>query len=311
LTILVCNQSVTPTEIVIIDSSNERGECPQGIRERCSQLKINLIYEAVDHAYPGGARNIGIERSGCGFVAFVDVRTTPKSNWLAVAKHYLDDPTVFGVWGRTNFEATTALEKLTRDAYFGRSPRRTVPGTVVRKEAIIITGRFISWVRAGEDTDWFQRINLYHLKFIDPPSATISYSGLLDQKPMKLAKKWSRNYTAARMLPHLYPQKILIWVTFYPIIIILALNWNNILAGWETESILYIPNITKAVATLPGLIYLVLRGIILPLKRGVPISETIPFRWLAMAAICTIGDGIKAAAFLVPTKNHTKAPANE
>ena len=303
LIILVCNQSVTPAEIVIIDSSDERGQCPRRIQERCFQLAINLTYEPVDHAYPGGARNIGIERAKHQFIAFIDVRTSPRNDWLATAKDFLKDPTVFGVWGRTNFEAETAFEKLTRDGFFGRNARRTLPGTVIRKEAIIIAGRFVSWVRAGEDTDWLQRIALSRLKFIDPPNATINYSGLLKQNPIGLAKKWSRNYTASRILPHLFPQKILIWITFYPILVLIALNWNNLLAGWETESIFYVPNITKIVAASPGLIYILIRGIVLPLKRGVPVLETLPFRWLAIAAICAVGDGVKAAAFLVPKKS--------
>jgi hypothetical protein len=303
LTLLVCNQSATPAEIVIIDSSEERGKCPRRIQERCFQLGINLTYEPVNHAYPGGARNIGIEHAKHRFIAFIDVRTRPRNDWLAVAKALLKDQAVFGVWGRTNFEAETKLEKLTRDGFFGRNPRRTLPGAVLRKEAITIAGQFISWVRAGEDTDWLQRVTLSRLKFLDPPNATINYSGLLNQGLIELAKKWSRNYTAARILPHLFPQKIFVWITFYPILLLIALNWNNLLAGWETQSIFYIPNITKIVATSPGLIYILIRGIVLPLKRGVPVLETLPFRWLAIAAICSVGDGVKAAAFLVPKKS--------
>jgi hypothetical protein len=303
LTLLVCNQSVTPAEIVIIDSSDERGECPRRIQERCFQLAINLTYESVDHAYPGGARNIGIEHAKHQFIAFIDVRTSPGNDWLAVAKDLLKDHTVFGVWGRTNFEAETKLEKLTRDGFFGRNSRRTLPGTVLRKEAVKVAGQFVSWVRAGEDTDWLQRITLFGLNFRDPPNATISYSGLLNQNPLGLAKKWSQNYTASRFLPHLFPQKILIWITFYPILVLMALNWNNLVAGWKTESIFYVPNITKIVAASPGLIYILIRGIVLPLKRGVPVLETFPFRWLAIAAICAVGDGVKAAAFLALKKS--------
>jgi len=305
LTLLVCNQSIKPAEIVIIDSSDERGECPRRIKDLCFQLAIDLTYESVDHAYPGGARNIGIEHAKHQFIGFIDVRTSPRNDWLAVAMDLLKDHTVSGVWGRTNFKAETKLEKLTRDGFFGRNPRRTLPGTVLRKEAITIAGQFIAWVRAGEDTDWLQRITLSRLKFLDPPNATINYSGLLNQGLIELAKKWSRNYTASRVLPHLFPQKLFLWVTFYPILVLVALNWNNLLAGWETQSIFYIPNITKIVAASPGLMYVLIRGIIMPLKRGVPILETLPFRWLAIAAICAVGDGVKAAAFLIP-KNITE-----
>jgi len=302
VTIQICNQTATPNEIIIIDSSDERGECPPTIQEQCRRRKINLTYKVVDNALPGFARNIGIEHSTNKFVAFIDVKTVPQQDWLAIAIRDLENTRLSGVWGKTTFDALTEIEKLTRDGFFGQAPRRTLPGTVLRVEALDITGRFIPWVRAGEDTDWMQRVELSRLPFVDPPSATLSYKGLLTQRPIDLARKWRRNYSASRALPHLLPQKFLVSITFYMFIILVALNWNNLLAGWESTSVFYIPNITKITAALPLLIYLIIRGVILPLRRRVPLSSITPFRWLAIAMICAIGDTAKITAFLLPQK---------
>ena len=308
LTLMVCNQSAPPAEIIIIDSSHERGNCPLEIQQRCVLLKIDLTYKAIDQAYPGRARNVGINHSKHKHIAFIDVRTIPRSDWLAVAKTSLVGSKVSGIWGRTNFEAATELEKLTRDGFFGRNARRTLPGTVLCREALAISGQFVGWVRAGEDSDWMQRIYVSRLKFLDPPDVTLDYQGLLNQDIISLARKWSRNYSSARILPQLFLQKSLIWFTFYPYLVLLALNWNNLLAGWEIESIFYIPNVTKVVAASPALIYILFRGIVLPLRRGVPLGEVLPFRWLAIATICSIGDGAKAVAFLRPEKTRPVKP---
>jgi glycosyltransferase involved in cell wall biosynthesis len=302
VTLQICNQTARPKEIIIVDSSNECGKCPPIIQEQCRQCAINLTYKVAHRALPGCARNIGIENATNRFIAFIDVETIPTPDWLDTAKNILANPSLFGVWGKTVFQATTALEALMRDGYFGQAPRRTLPGTVLRKEALGIVGHFVPWVRAGEDSDWMQRIKLSRLQLADPKEATLTYLGLTNQHPISLARKWRRNYSASRALPHLFPQKLLILVTFYLALILTALNWNNLFAGWEPKSILYIPNVTKIVAVTPLIFYLLVRGIILPLRRRVPLSAIVPLRWLGIATICAIGDVAKITAFLLPKK---------
>ena len=299
----VCKQSMTPTEIIIIDSSLERGTCPQVIIDCCTNLEIILIYEYIENALPGQARNIGLALSHSKFVAFIDVKTYPLRDWLQNAKTLLLKTDILGVWGLTRFEAETKLEKTIRDGFFGRTYRRTLPGTVLDREVFKTTGYFIAWTRAGEDTDWIQRVELCRLRFDYPPDCTINYKGLLNQGLGALARKWSRNYLAASALPHLLPQKILLWIIFYPTLILLALNWNNLLAGWDTESFLYVPNVTKLAIIGPIISYLATRAILIPFQRGVPIKELIPFRWISIAAVCIAGDSTKALMLINPIKH--------
>lgn len=301
LTLKVCCQSVTPTEIIIVDTSNERGQSPEELINRCDKLEINLIYEAVDHAFPGRARNIGLSRATSKFLAFLDVRTIPCEHWLQNAKLQHEDPTLSGVWGLTSFEARNRFEKLIRDGFFGQNPRRTLPGSVFKKEILSITGSLVTWVRAGEDTDWIQRVDLSDLNFGYPQTATLNYMGLINQDSVTLAKKWARNYSSSSMLPHLFPYKIIVWITFYLSIILLALNWNSLLAGWDTESIMYLPNVTKLAGLIPIFAYLTTRGLIMPHKRGVPKEALLPIRWLSIALVCLIGDLTRALVLLNPS----------
>ena len=303
----ISEQSTPPSEIIIIDSSAERGTCPEPIKIKSQQLRIDLFYRPEEIAYPGRARNLGLDHAKNEFIAFLDVKTSPQPEWLDQAIRLQTDTALFGVWGMTNFNANSRFEKLTRDGFFGRAPRRTLPGTIIRKSTLSHTGRFIDWVRAGEDTDWIQRVELHGLNFTSSDSATLNYTGLLGQKPVALAKKWWRNYTASGELPHLFPQRFLIWALFYPTLILLAFNWNNLVADWETESFFYIPNITKIAIVTPAVLYFVGRGLFIPFCRKVPYSDLLPFRWISIAVVCLVGDLAKGIAMLRPSlKRHAK-----
>jgi len=213
LTLKVCNQSVTPTEIIIVDTSDERGQAPQKIIEQCDKLEINLIYQVIDHAFPGHARNIGLKRAKSKFIGFLDVRTIPCADWLKNAKLQHEDMTISGVWGLTSFEAKKKFEGLIRDGYFGRNPRRTLPGTVFRKEILTVTGSLVAWVRAGEDTDWIQRVDLSDLRFEYPTKTTIRYMGLVNQDAITLAKN-GRATTHAQACYHTYSHIKLLYGPF-------------------------------------------------------------------------------------------------
>lgn len=301
ITIQASNQSVTPNEIIIIDSSPERGKCPDAIRIKSDELGIKLSYHSAEKSYPGHARNLGIAKSRNDYLAFLDVKTSPHPDWLKQVTSLESNAALHGVWGLTNFKVTNRFEKLMKDGFFGRAPRRTLPGSIVRRSTLDHVGLFIDWARAGEDTDWIQRVELHGLQFISPLSSTITYTGLQGQEPAELAKKWWRNYNASAELPHLFPQKILIWTIFYPTLVLLAFNWNSLIADWKTDSILYIPNITKIVAITPALLYFMVRGLLIPYHNKVPYSELMPLRWISIATVCLIGDVVKAIAMLRPT----------
>ena len=300
----VCGQTVKPAEIVIVDSSGGRGACPAEITTLCASNGIGLIYEQRNRALPGHARNIGLGFANGELIAFIDVQTIPRSSWLEASLKVLGRHDVAGVWGATCFSAENRFERLVRDGFYGVLPRKTLPGSVFRREIFDMAGQFVAWVRAGEDTEWMLRLELLRLPIVKPPDALIDYVGLIGLDIKRLRKKWFRNYTTSRDLPHFFPQKLLLWLVLYPLLILTAFNWNYLIADWRMDSPLYIGHVTKIVAILPSLAYLCVRGLVLPLQRGVSIWRLLPARFLAITLVCLMADVIRALVFSFPKRKY-------
>ena len=207
---------------------------------------------------------------------------------------------VVGVFGGTKFSAETWLERLIRDAFFGVLPRKTLPGSIFKREVFTKAGHFIDWVRAGEDTEWMLRLELLKISVVSLPEALVNYVGLIGINIYSIIKKWHRNYSASHELPHLFPQKMFLWIVLYPLIIFIGFNWNYLIANWHEDSPLYIAHITKMAAMFPILTYVIVRGIVLPLRRGVGLLDVFPIRFFLIAAVCFIADAVKAYVFTKP-----------
>jgi hypothetical protein len=303
----VCTQSVKPFEIVIVDSSIQGGVCPKEVEVVCSDYSVNLVYEYIECAFPGKARNIGLGLSNGEMIAFIDVQTIPRSNWLEFSLLKIFEKSgTYGVLGATCFSAQTRFERLVRDGFYGSIPRKTLPGSVFRREVFVIAGRFIDWARAGEDTEWLIRLEVLKISIVYSSGPLIDYVGLAGTDIKLLMKKWFRNYSASRMLPHFFPQKILLWLVLYPMLVLIAFNWNYLIADWRMDSPLYIGHVTKIAVILPILIYVVVRGLVLPLRRGVGIWKLLPLRFLAITSVCFMADFVKVLVFSLPIRNYTK-----
>ena len=298
----ICSQTLKPVEIVIIDSSGECGACPVEIRALCADSQIKLIYEHRARALPGDARNIGIGMAHAELIAFIDVQTIPRQHWLEASLKLLTSHDAAGVWGATCFSAKTTFERLVRDGFSGVLPRKTLPGSIFRREVFNKAGQFIDWVRAGEDTEWMLRLDLLRAPVVYPSSALIDYVGLIGSDMKRLLSKWFRNYTASRDLPHFFPQRLLLWLVLYPMLILIAFNWNYLIADWRMDSPLYLGHVTKIVAGLPVLAYVGIRGLALPLQRGVGIRRLLPIRFIAITVVCFMADVVKVLVFSIPKR---------
>jgi len=298
----VATQTSMPYEIIIVDSSNIINDCPKEIRLCCSKLGIKLVYECVQPLMPGEARNIGLNLATGDLIAFIDVQTIPRAKWLEASLNTISKNNVLGVFGATNFVAEKVIEKIIRDSFYGILPRRTLPGSVFKRELFIDSGRLISWVRAGEDTEWMLRLETLKLPVAYSTIGMVDYLGLLGMDLRSILKKWYRNYSASYDLPHLYPQKLFLWIFLYPLIIFIAFNWNYLIANWREDSPLYIGHITKMAAVFPLITYFLMRGIVLPLKRGVAFFDVLPYRFIAIASVGFMADVIKAYVFTIPRR---------
>lgn len=302
----LCLQTVKPTEIIIVDSYGGHDTNDAELSELCSVSGIKLIHVDRTHTLPGDARNIGIGFATSQLIAFIDAQTIPRLHWLEQSLRLLAADSSLGVWGSTLFRAETGFEKIVRDSFYGTSHRQTLPGSIFKREVFEKAGQFVSWVRAGEDTDWMLRVALLRLPITIGTTALVDYVGLVGMGITKFLKKWHRNYTASRGLPHFSSQKMLLWLVLYPSFILIAFNWNYLIADWRMDSPFYIGHITKFAAILPPLMYVFIRGFFVPARRGVPLSSLLPFRFIGISLICLLADGVKSFVFTVPLRSHSK-----
>ncbi len=188
-----------------------------------------------------------------------------------------------------------------RACTFGNLPIRTLPGSIIKKSAFELSGLFIESTRAGEDADWMSRAALHKLSFKDP-AETLSYDGLSDMTLFGLVRKWYRNYFFSAQLPYLTAHKDIYFYFVALFFILIAFNWNtlsydDVLNGWNTQSLTYIPNITKASIAFFSLVYVSARCIILPFNKGASlkyIGLNLPF----IIALSMILDLVKSVAFV-------------
>jgi len=264
--------------------------------------KIDLRFINIKQCYPGDARNIGVAHSSGDLIGFLDVKTLPTIGWLKEACEMLEDESSDGVWGSRLYLANSLLSSAIRDVIYGRKPVLSVAGTVVRRRCLMSIGEMISWTPAGEDGDWIHRIEAHRKKMIKLNSHNISYAGL-QAKPLGFfVRKWWRYYHYSRMLPVNNRDRWLVHILGYVSLLFLAFNWNYQISELVFGYPIIVPHITK-LALVGGLIfYVLIRGIYLPIKRGVPIIALLPFRFLYLLIITTILDLVKVVALLKPVK---------
>jgi glycosyltransferase involved in cell wall biosynthesis len=285
-----------PSEIIIIDSSDEKYKISPNFEGFIKKSGIRLIPIHKQNLYPGHARNIGINSSTNTLLAFLDTSTQPNSKWLSSGINLMDLNKSDGVWGSTYYQATKFSTKIFRACTYGEIPIRTFPGSILNKDIFSKCGLFIENTRAGEDGDWMSRAELHRFRILSPEEF-LNYDKLNFLNFKALIIKWFRNYKHTSNLPFFTAHKNYYYYGISFIAVMLAYNWNRVLASWDTESIFFIPNITTISAISIFIIYLVLRGIILPKKKGVSIRFLFPINFIFIVILSALLDFTKALAF--------------
>ena len=232
-----------PDEIIVIDSSENKLLIPEDFVLFTKKHNINLLIIHETNLYPGHARNIGISNSKNSMLAFLDVSTCPTNEWLHSGYNLIRKNNSQGIWGNTYYQANVFPSKIFRACTFGAEPIKTLPGSILKKNIFNICGLFIESVRAGEDGDWMSRADLQKIKMSSPEEFLI-YNELNTTSFKQLIKKWFRNYKHGAGLPFYKAHKNYYYYGISLVAVLVAFNWNRVIAAWDTESIFFIPNIT-------------------------------------------------------------------
>lgn len=285
-----------PNEIIIVDSSEKKLEVPEDIKLFAEKFNIRLLVKIEKNLFPGHARNIGINNSSNSLLAFLDTSTHPNKNWLSSALNILEIEKSNGVWGNTYYEADTYLAKIIRACTYGTKPIKTFPGSILKKNTFKKCGLFIESSRAGEDGDWMTRSSMHRIKISNPKEA-LSYDEINDFTIKILLKKWFRNYSFSSRLPHRRLQKDIYFYFISFITIIIAYNWNRVVASYQPDSIFFIPYVTRISFFLIVVSYAFFRGILMPVKKGIDFNFIFPLNFIVISFVSGLIDVTKALAF--------------
>jgi len=286
-----------PNEIIIVDSSYDKIIIPKffNIFVKSNNIRLSIIYGKS--LYPGHARNIGINSSNNKLVAFLDTSTMPKRTWLSSGLEIVSTQNSEGVWSKTYYEADQFLAKIYRASTFGDKPIKTFPGSILKKNVFNKCGLFIETTRAGEDGDWISRSTVHSLN-ISIPDEFLNYGELNEVSTLQIIKKWLRNYSHSSQLPYSKAHRDFYYYGISFLAVLIAFNWNAVLASWDSESELYIPNITKISVLILLIFYTFIRGILMPRRKGVSLKFIFPVNFIFISFFSGVLDFVKVLAFI-------------
>lgn len=287
-----------PNEIIIVDSSLVKLSISEDFILFAKKFNIHLSIINKKNLYPGHARNIGIINAKNSLMAFLDTSTIPSNTWLSSGLKKIYEGNYEGVWGKTHYQAQTYIAKIIRASTYGTKPIKTFPGSIIKKSVFNKCGLFIETARAGEDGDWIARAELHGINISYPnPKEFLNYDELNHTNIRNVLKKWFRNYTLGSRLPHSRVHKDIYFYIFSFIAVVIAYNWNRVFASWQEDSIFFIPYVTRLSILGIIILYIAIRGVLLPSKKGVSLKFIFPLNFLVISFLSALIDLIKGLSF--------------
>ena len=289
LEILIQNSKYI-NEIIIIDSSKKNN-----IKNLIDRFNNTLIkYNRIKKSFPGKARNIGVNQITSEWVAFLDSKTIPNTNWLKFLSNQITNGYEI-IFGSVKYQGITSFQKNIKATSYGNLNHICVPGTAIKKN-IFLENLFLENVLAGEDIIWKQQLinKKYNIK--TPITNTVIYNKLPNNFYSLLKKYLIYSYHASKLniFPYIKISYLLIFLLFFYFNFpkdIFSSPVNILL-----KSFLYTLTISS---TLIFFLSIISRGVILPLIRGEPKHLLFPFNWLKIGFVGFLLDLIKAPSYLL------------
>lgn len=189
-------QSRPAREIIVVDAGSV-DRTAQIVREyRSAAIPVRLI--AIGPAFPGIARNVGVEAAASEYIAFTDAGIQLGEHWLEKLCAALDQdrnsiaPHFDVVFGSYEPVISTFLDQCTATAYVparSEEPGKEIRGPVIascliRRSVIDAAGGFTPY-RAAEDLIFFERIRRREWSVAYAPAAVAHW---------EMASGWTSTY---------------------------------------------------------------------------------------------------------------------
>ena len=298
----IYDQRAWPAEIILVNADSEDSSSVDfKFSDRFdSSVKIETLI--APNAYPGKARNLGVENANQAFLAFLDLMTIPSPTWLEKSWELISRDNYDGLIGGCRFIGRNFFSWILIDGLFGRGIVSTLPGSIFTRKALERIGPMIEKSRSGEDNEWLQRAKLMDVSLLYHHSfAACDYLGYSKITFSDFCKKWAKNYWHAASLPQyklLQQFNTILWVIA---VVSFAFNWNAFFAEWEDSHPMYIPHVTKLTIFLLIMLYFFFRGVYLPANRGSPLRKILGVRLPLILCVVSTADFIKSICFLAAT----------
>lgn len=289
------SQTQSPLEIIIVDSSKVM---EASVVVDSWKGSIPIVYHHLGFAYPGHARNVGVGLARADWIAFLDCRTIPDKDWLEKSFSAALQNNVQIVTGFFSCKADSSFKKILLAATYGNTAVRSLPGSLVRRETFNISGGFIPTLRAGEDSEWMNRLDNLGVTKTSVETPLLCYEGFPDTLG-EAVRKWNIYALSKAVVDVKNYQKLLYGTMFFLLCLLLVRKWNYHVAHWKTDSILFIPNITKIYLAILFVLYAITRGLIFPLRKKVKLSFLLPFRWIELLFVRFCLDLAKAPGMIL------------
>jgi len=281
------SQSKCAKEIIVIDSSKD-DLIQDYINGILDVHETEIIYvRSQERLFPGAARNLGVSLAKHHWIAFLDSKTIPASDWLKSTLDTAISCQADLVFGKTKYQACTTFQFLVIASTYGYDPIITLPGTLISREKFLLTDGFNATVRSGEDVKWRADASNKFLHTHVDDEVALNYTSL-PKSLYKAAKKFFIYQMYGTLVDIQINAKSVFLAVFLIIISLIVPRWNSLLPGWDAHP-LYIPDITKIYIlsiTFTAMFLLLFNRSIFALKSNSPISRA--FRLVILILALTV-----------------------
>lgn len=244
-------QSKKPNEIIFVDAGSNDGTQEEIKKWWRNNKWENAILTTLfkQGAFPGEARNYGIQFSNNQWIAFLDAGITPSIDWLEqLIKYVSGNKQRVAALGQCIFESDSSIGLSVCAVSFGiGKTRAALPASLFHKDVFNSIGYFREDLRAAEDLEWFNRFEQISGPLPNCQNAIVRYNEIPNSL-WSVFLKW-KNSAFYTFLAGVHKKSIILYL-LTPFLYIVALFFAPLLS----VSFFFL--------------YLSIRGIINPIRRS-------------------------------------------